>query len=445
MVQTLWDSITEFLSPEAGQRRREALDEFGRDVGYYVPPEMRGLLGFTAEMTPSATIDRAAQAGGEMLAPGRTPMQRLGSAGEMLSETAGVAAPMAVATRAGMPVAQAVQEGLLGVSMAADDVGRRVIERANQPGPVPTMYSNPMGRAADDAPQGIRAYHGSPHDFERFSMEKIGTGEGAQAYGHGLYFAENERVARGYRDALSGNRMDSAVFTLDDGVSLDPSTSSILRKNNGDIDAAISELRSRAENSPLASVRSQASERVAFLEANRDRISFNPSGSMYEVNIAANPEDFLDWDKPLSEQSQSVLDAITPMVQKRLDDLEAAGQRGRMIASEKGLPDFTPKSREQLYQEMRGGDIIGASRLGQFDEAVEDIFSDAGVPGIQYLDQGSRGAGNGTRNYVVFDENLINIVRKYGIAGAAAMLGMTVAELQSQMGQAQAEPQGLLE
>jgi len=31
----------------------------------------------------------------------------------------------------------------------------------------------------------IRAYHGSPHDFERFDASKIGTGEGAQAYWHG--------------------------------------------------------------------------------------------------------------------------------------------------------------------------------------------------------------------------------------------------------------------
>ena len=43
----------------------------------------------------------------------------------------------------------------------------------------------------------IKAYHGSPYDFERFDMSKIGTGEGAQAYGHGLYFAENhEPMAR---------------------------------------------------------------------------------------------------------------------------------------------------------------------------------------------------------------------------------------------------------
>jgi len=34
-------------------------------------------------------------------------------------------------------------------------------------------------------------------------LSKIGTGEGAQAYGHGLYFAENEGVARSYRDALT--------------------------------------------------------------------------------------------------------------------------------------------------------------------------------------------------------------------------------------------------
>ena len=38
---------------------------------------------------------------------------------------------------------------------------------------------------------GIRAYHGSPYDFDRFDMSKIGTGEGAQSYGHGIYLAEN--------------------------------------------------------------------------------------------------------------------------------------------------------------------------------------------------------------------------------------------------------------
>jgi hypothetical protein len=59
----------------------------------------------------------------------------------------------------------------------------------------------------------IEAFHGSPHKFDKFSMENIGTGEGAQAYGHGLYFADSEDVARGYRDDL--NSLYSKPHTLD--------------------------------------------------------------------------------------------------------------------------------------------------------------------------------------------------------------------------------------
>jgi hypothetical protein len=62
-------------------------------------------------------------------------------------------------------------------------------------------------------------------------------------------------------------------------------------------------------------------------------------------------------------------------------------------------------------------------------------LKNAGFPGIRYLDAGSRGAGDGTRNYVVFDENIIEIVKKYGIAGAAAMLGLSAAEVEAQVAQ----------
>lgn len=40
-----------------------------------------------------------------------------------------------------------------------------------------------------------------------------------------------------------------------------------------------------------------------------------------------------------------------------------------------------------------------------------------GVPGIRYYDAGSRAAGEGSHNYVVFDDATLNILRKYGIAG----------------------------
>ena len=67
----------------------------------------------------------------------------------------------------------------------------------------------------------LKAYHGSPHDFDEFSTDNIGTGEGAQAYGHGLYFAEREGTAKTYRDALSADtsfkKSDGTLFDLYDG------------------------------------------------------------------------------------------------------------------------------------------------------------------------------------------------------------------------------------
>ena len=61
----------------------------------------------------------------------------------------------------------------------------------------------------------LEAYHGSPYVFDRFSLDAIGTGEGAQAFGHGLYFADREVVAKDYRDALTRPRIQFAGKDID--------------------------------------------------------------------------------------------------------------------------------------------------------------------------------------------------------------------------------------
>lgn len=53
----------------------------------------------------------------------------------------------------------------------------------------------------DKAP--IRAFHGSPYNFEKFLASHIGSGEGHEDYGYGLYFGDLEAVARYYRDKLT--------------------------------------------------------------------------------------------------------------------------------------------------------------------------------------------------------------------------------------------------
>ena len=250
---------------------------------------------------------------------------------------------------------------------------------------------------ANSLRMGIKAYHGSPHDFDAFDLSKIGTGEGAQAYGHGLYFAESEPTAKFYRDNLSRDK----DRILETGGSLPAWVARTLESGDQN---AVGEMR-RTFQSRLAEARKQLADpntvQPWMVEANIPRfhetlkaiddyaqgVPLKPSGKMYEVNINADPAHFLDWDRPLSQQHpnvQAALERVNPGVT----------EEGRTIKSV--LP---------------------------VDTQVASQLRDAGIPGIKYLDQGSRGAGQGSSNYVVFNDKLIDIMRKYGLAGLAPLAG----------------------
>ena len=444
------------LLMQARESGRGARADLENSINYYIPPELRGLLGFAAEANPVVSMERAGQDSQQLFAPDQTLMDRLAAGGRMASNMAGVLAPMAAGRAVGMPAVRAAQEGLLGLSMTPEAAALRQFGgdefggfTLNQGSPhnfsaerfvrMPdgsTQYVVGAPDVLPDVPAGAEVLRDFPLGRQR--MDKIGTGEGAQAYGYGLYNAEAEDVARGYRDALSPT-LQSKIW---EGVNQDGMRWSHINQIARDITEIVDNegLASLDEYAPPKGFEDAWARGVAAAKANAD----STGGKIYEVNINADPADFLDWDLPLSAQPMAVQNALAPMVKSRLDALEAAGQRGRQMAAEKGLPDFTPKSRERLYQEMRGGDIIGAARTGQLQGNVEDILSEAGIPGIRYLDAGSRSADEGSRNYVMFDENLIDIVRKYGIAGAAAMLGASQADVAQAMQQQQQRPQGLL-
>ena len=273
-----------------------------------------------------------------------------------------------------------------------------------------------IGMGIDSGPMAsIRAYHGSPHMFDRFDMSKIGTGEGAQAYGHGLYFAGNEGVARGYRDALSGTNVDARNFMKDGAIV--PDLGAIWQQS---YDAAqgvakIPPDHARAIATQIRDWVNAGKKPETFLRYNDPPAAYagayqaaiepwrgvsyqkNP-GHMYEVNINAEPGQLLDWDKPLYAQH--------PEIQARIMDMPKAAP-------------FIPK-----WQEARsvGGNVVsglGKELRGGPPEASAAL-RDAGIPGIQYLDAGSRGAGDGTRNYVIFDDKLIDILRRYAFPGMVA-------------------------
>jgi hypothetical protein len=246
------------------------------------------------------------------------------------------------------------------------------------------------------ARQGIRAYHGSPHSFDKFSTSQIGTGEGAQAYGHGLYFAESEDVAKGYRDDLTASRTGGAQR--------------ILQKSGGDVDAAIEAATKEVErlNSLNLTEATGASKRDSLVLLQQEKLSeltnFKRSGkmskgSMYEVNIDATPDDFLDYDLPLSQQSDKVRSSVSGMLKsKGFDDSQIQAIIDRDIDG----------------QELN-------AMLGSFDESKGvKHMTGQGIKGIRYKDGFSRGADGGSSNYVVFDDKLIDITKKYGVSIPAA-------------------------
>lgn len=151
-------------------------------------------------------------------------------------------------------------------------------------------------------------------------------------------------------------------------------------------------------------------------------------GRMYEVQIHADPEDFLDWDKPLSQQSEKVRNGFGATIVKNpapaFADERWVVQRGDQVLNAfptRKAAEAAPMS--QLLPKGEWQKSIGGPR-------VSKELADAGIPGIKYLDQGSRSSGDGTRNYVVFDDKLISIVKKYGIAAAlgAGLINQVQAE-----------------
>jgi len=139
-----------------------------------------------------------------------------------------------------------------------------------------------------------------------------------------------------------------------------------------------------------------------------------PAGRMYEVDISAHPEQFLQWDKPLEQQPETV----QKLVAAGTDRLRGNTMRGGQLASPTG---------EDIYRRLA---IEKA-------DAAPKVFNAFDIPGVRYLDQGSRTAGEGTYNYSVWNPDLINIVNKYGIAAAVMPPAIGALATQDQYGAAQ--------
>ena len=283
-----------------------------------------------------------------------------------------------------------------------------------------------FAREADTSASALRAidaYHGSPHEFERFSMDKIGTGEGAQAYGNGLYFAEQKSVGGGYRDALSrGKLIDGQIVSenLANEIPYDRSRNIDANRLNRVIKEREYALSSRdsyereleywkryktdlgTEAGPMpeylaskdswdAEIANEAQKLELLKKVQSDPLSVSDvEGRLYNVNLNVQPDELLDYDAILEDQPAAVLNKL-----RQTDWFEYAEE-----ALDLNLDD-----------NPTGGDLLRWLSEDYDPQEVSELLSGVGIKGTRYLDGTSRKAGEGTRNYVMFDDSLIDIKR----------------------------------
>jgi hypothetical protein len=348
-------------------------------------------------------------------------------------------------------------------------------------------------------------YHGSPHKFDRFDISKIGEGEGAQSFGHGLYFAENPGVAQSYRDRLAGDpeildlRVGGRSVGPKNGFDYSP------RLNGKSLAALEDNIRSQLieqlliDQAELVGVgpngvqehaikvldditrnyKNEWPEAVGAVKSLRAKLARpggvslkvnQPEGAMYKVELPdLDAEQMLDWDAPYSQQSPKVQEAIkglmggeppANMTGERLHEILSGGvsNAGRLqIGGKPGyqflrddvrLPEagggwssypkhildavdealhtsngnitmarkyianrpnlaHLPEARQQINDLLTRAEQAGVAYLHSpftNQRQTAEALNKAGVPGIRYLDQGSRHMGGGTLEVIPASE-----------------------------------------
>tara|TARA_R110000868_G_scaffold388792_2_gene657880 strand:- start:1346 stop:2698 length:1353 start_codon:yes stop_codon:yes gene_type:complete len=282
-----------------------------------------------------------------------------------------------------------------GVGPAARLAGRGIMATGRTLGPTAAGMTERYMQRQGMMPS-LDVYHGTPHTLPptkrnplgEFDASKIGTGEGAQAYGHGIYTAEAPAVAIEYKKALSnpevvlkdGTRISNPTTGSPEDVAKAWLEEAYLSGDKTPFDTAIkkvSMLRNSA-NSPK-----QFDGALDVLNNwKKSGASVDLGGNLYKADLpdAMIPK-MLDWDKPLSQQHLNV--------QAALKGIEAKFPE---------IPDFN--LRKWMDTDPLASTFHNVlNRDLKVDPAlIASTLKERGIPGIKYLDEASRGV---SQKYVV--------------------------------------------
>ena len=262
----------------------------------------------------------------------------------------------------------------------------------------------------------IKAMHASPHNFRKFSTDKMGTGEGAQAYGWGLYFATHKGINKHYFNFFNahinewnvgGSFVDEYDFKQmlkKEGLEYQNIPLAYVRSLSL-VEDGISEMKQRIENIKSSaswkkgnklsilnvSLAEKAIKALEYLKANR---IYATAAVNYQVELNADDSDLLMWNERYS--GQEIKDLLGEELFEQIYD--EGDEEATLLDNGEGI-----------Y--MLLGSVFGGK------EAASKKLLESGVKGIKYRDAASHVEDDGTYNYVIFsgDDIKITAVNESGV------------------------------
>lgn len=303
------------------------------------------------------------------------------------------------------------------------------------------------------------AYHGSPHKFDEFSLDAIGTGEGAQAHGWGLYFANDKGISEDYRKTLSDRILTYKGKKIPENELFFYNS---LYENGKDTMLGI--FKYRVDEAKLRLKKIEADREYFGKDYKKDdfkriqkelkiheksykdvekidvnQIKLKEGGQLYKVDIPEIDE-MLDEEEPLSVQSDKVLGSIKKLYSDLLNikdfsninlDKEIAKlnqnikERDELVAKgnktseeHKRLYDlWKEEEKYRLLLDLRYDDTVAKDFYRHLAHYISDnsdkhkqaslLLNKYGIKGITY-----DGRQDG-RCYVVFDDKAVQVLKKY--------------------------------
>ena len=237
--------------------------------------------------------------------------------------------------------------------------------------------------ADQEEDQGITAYHGSPHKFDQFNLNN--SGMGFNAYGHGIYLTGDENAARNFSEEV-------ALTTKK------PLSQEAYKFLNDYVDS-----NTKPENW-LHGAMNNAKQYSPHLLREYEGLDPKDLGMttdhMYEVKIRAHPDHFLDYDEDVSQQSSHVKKSLRMLAKF---DQTNGGELNNILSK---------------ANEHNGGSIVDYLEQKYGGREASKLLHQHGIKGTKYFDGGKEPwKDERHRNYVVFDDKLVNVKRRYAHGG----------------------------